>query len=57
MQAPKNEEMFSICIQITKEPTSEADKNPCWKANNLSASQEIPRILQNPVYHYELREA
>jgi len=28
------------------------EQSPCWEANRFSASQEIPRILWNPKFHY-----
>jgi hypothetical protein len=28
-----------------------------WKANNTSASQEIPRILCNPKFHYSVHNS
>jgi len=32
--------------------TYSMEQNPSWKANQFTASQETPRILQNPKVHY-----
>ena len=60
MQPSKNEEMLWIkiqiptCLSVCLTPWSK--QNPSWEANSLSASQEIPQILQNPAFHYELHQ-
>jgi len=30
------------------------EQSPSWEANRFSASQKIPRILQNPNFHYRI---
>jgi len=30
------------------------EQSPSWEANQFSASQEIPHILQNPKVHYRI---
>ena len=32
--------------------THSTEQSPSWEANSFSASQEIPRILWNPKFHY-----
>ena len=32
--------------------TYSIEQSPSWQANRFSASQEIPRILWNPMFHY-----
>jgi len=32
--------------------TYSMEQSPSWEANKFSASQEIPRILWNPKFHY-----
>ena len=32
------------------------DQSPSWEANRFAASQEIPRILQNPNVHYSIHK-
>ena len=36
--------------------TYSMEQSPCWEANRLSASQEIPRILRNPKAHYHIHK-
>ena len=33
------------------------EQSPSWEANRFSASQEIPRILWNPKFHYRVYES
>jgi hypothetical protein len=30
------------------------EESPSWEANSQSASQEIPRLLRNPIVHYNV---
>jgi len=32
------------------------EQSPSWEANQFSASQEIPHILQNPKVHYRIQK-
>ena len=32
------------------------EQSPSWEANRFSASQEIPRILQNTKVHYRIEK-
>jgi len=32
-------------------------RSPSWEANRFSASQEIPRILLNPKFHYRINKS
>jgi hypothetical protein len=32
------------------------EQNPSWETNRFSVSQEIPRILQNPKFHYHINK-
>jgi len=32
------------------------EQNPSWEANSHSASQEIPRLLWNPKFHYRFQQ-
>jgi hypothetical protein len=32
------------------------EQSPSWEANSSSASQEIPRILRNPKFHYRMHK-
>ena len=32
------------------------EQSPSWEANSFSASQEIPRILWNPMFHYSIQK-
>jgi len=36
--------------------TYSMEQNPSWEANWFSASQEIPRILWNPKFHYRIQK-
>ena len=33
------------------------EQSPCWEANRFSASQEISRILWNPIVHYRTHKS
>jgi hypothetical protein len=33
------------------------EQNPSWEANKSSASQEIPRILRNPIVHGHIHKS
>ena len=38
--------------QDVKSMTNSMEQSPFWEANRTSATQEIPRILWNPIVHY-----
>ena len=41
---------------LTHSLTHSTQESPYWEANRLPASQEIPRILWNPKFHYRIHK-
>jgi len=44
----------SLTLSFTQSLTHSMEQSPSWKANRLSASQEIPRSICNPKVHYHI---
>jgi hypothetical protein len=54
---PKNTTKREYCLSsITYLLTYNMEQSPYWEANRFAASQEIPRILWNPMVNYRIHK-